>query len=162
MTTTTCRQIDMKYWHIITSISGCCKPRHNYIVLWHQQHIVMWNNIITSTFQDVADPRQISFVKHWNRCEISTLSHLTFQDVATHVIITSFCDINNMSSNRYEILTILSHLTFQDVATHVIITSFCDINNMSSNRYEILTILSHLTFQDVANHRFVTSTTVVK
>ena len=54
-------------------------------------------------------------------------------------------DINNMSSNRCEILTTLSHLTFQDVATHVIIPSFCDINNMSSNRCEILTTLSHIT-----------------
>ena len=88
---------------------------------------------------------------------MTTLSHLTFQDVETHVIITSFCDINNVSSNRCEIVTTLSHPTFQDVATHVIITSFSHINKISSNRCEILTTLSHLTFQDVATHVIITS-----
>ena len=65
---------------------------------------------------------------------MTTLSHLTFQDVETHVIITSFCDINNVSSNRCEIVTTLSHVTYKNVATDVTITSFGDVISLTQIR----------------------------
>ena len=65
---------------------------------------------------------------------MTTLSHLTFQDVETHVIITSFCDINNVSSNRCEIVTTLSHVTYKNVATDVTITSFGDVISFTQIR----------------------------
>ena len=70
---------------------------------------------------------------------------LTSHKDASKAIITSFCDTNNMFSNRCEILTIFWHLTSRNAATHWIFTLFCDIKNMSSNRCEILTKIQSTT-----------------
>ena len=77
VTSTTCRQIDVK---ILTTLSH----------LFHDM-LLMWPTIIIHRFATSTTCRQIDVII------LKILSHLTFQDVATHVTITSFCDINNKS-----------------------------------------------------------------